>query len=136
MRSKRTLIKHISESNKNYFQAIKDGGGGNHFGRALAAQILWITFWCSFGKLILSNYQIVAALATCSFLVLLWQIWDRVLSDHCPKWIDDLFSGRIFFNLDIKELNVYIGFLAFANMAVLFWPIIIAKLRLNHYEKK
>ncbi len=128
MEKKRTIRNHIVESNKRFIESIREGGGVNHFFRAITAKLLWYTLLYSVQKVILpeiSSYKVITFLAGCGVLILAWETWNHVLKEHCPEWIDDILSGRIFFKLDIEQLNVYIAGLIALNAAFIFLPKMI-----------
>ena len=114
------LLSNVKDENKSFITKIKQNGGWNVWGRALAAQILWLTILYNIGILLipvkdflLSNGILVASV---TFLVLL----RGVIGDKIPSWVDDYVKGNFFSKFDVPFLNKWILSLFFVSLFTLY----------------
>lgn len=123
IKSFKDLFGNIKQSNKNFFDNIKENGGVNLYFRALTAQILWLTLFYNIGILLIPVKQFLVSNAILVIVVILFALLKGVIIDKIPDWIDYYTKGNFFYKFDLYFLNKWILVLVLLVIGLVFLNI-------------
>jgi hypothetical protein len=122
------LFCNISNSNRDFIDKIKNGGGFNLYFRALTAQILWLTLFYNIGILIIPIKQFLLSNAILAIIIVLLTIVKGIIKDKIPDWVGHHIEGNFFYNCDVAFLNKWIIGMLACIAGLLFMNISNSKL--------
>ncbi len=122
-----TFRSYISASCKKFRNDQVGKNGWSLYLRATAAKLIWIVLLVQIGNYIspLSSH-VFSSVAVLAFLAGANWVWDQLLKDRIPDFIDQVATGDIAYELDMSPLNTYIATVSVANFLVFLLPIIFA----------
>jgi hypothetical protein len=132
IRIKKKFREQITESRKEFIQHIEDCGGTALFIKALAGQILWLALCYNITNILFASAN-GRFIKSAVIWVIVTIVWEKLIKSHFPKLLNDIVSGKIAFNLDNSELNIYVALMLGLN-TVIVCPAVIKKFT-KIYEK-
>jgi len=117
------LISYCKESWSKFCKDEIGLNGSSLFIRASAGKILWVVFLLQIGNMFPIQGVLYRNISILSAIAIFNIIWKSVIGNHLPKFIGELLSGDICFQIDTNSLNKYIMILLGIDITLYFTPL-------------